>query len=153
MQIRSHKNSVRYLVRPFFRIRLDMRSLENGQRLLACNGTMTRVFIQNHDAKTSLAKPWSDGEIFAVPVAIRLTVLMIRLGYQRKEWLSLLKQPQSFTPRQNLKTFPCNDIGWPVLGRIDIHGFFQIKGLGEYCAANNGIKLLIAAQAANLLAD
>ena len=78
---------------------------------------------------------------------------MIRLGHQREEWLSLLEKPQSFTPRQNLKTFPCHDIGWPVVGRIDIHRFFQIKGLGEYCAANDGIELLIAAQVPNLLAE
>jgi hypothetical protein len=106
MQIRSHKNPVGYLVRPFFRIWLDMRSLENRQRLLACNGTTTRVFIQNHDTKTSLAKPWPDGEILAVPAANRLSVVMIRLGHLREEWLSLLEKPQSFTPRQNLKTFP-----------------------------------------------
>ena len=130
-----------------------MRSLKNGQRLLACDSTTTRVFIQNHNTKTSLAKPWPDGEILAEPAANRLTVLMIRLGHLREEWLSLLEKPQSFTTRENLKTFPCHDIGWPVVGRIDIHGFFQIKGLGEYCAANDGIKLLIAAQVAYLLAE
>ena len=36
-------------------------------------------------------------------------------------------------------------------GEDHIHGFFQVKGLGEYCAANDGVKLLVTAQVAYLL--
>src|SRR5688572_13351849 len=58
VQVGPKQNAIADIVGTMLRVRLDVRSLQSGQRMLLCDRTRPRVRIHHGDTEDSLAKPW-----------------------------------------------------------------------------------------------